>query len=132
MTFKAKRRLFTIFPIILVAIVFLLKPYILNITLNLPKCHFFEITGYLCPACGNTRAVKSMLSLHFIDAVRYNATIPLLCVIVLLVYAETLINIWVQPKKTVRLFPHKFWFYLTILIIWLIYAIVRNIFNFMP
>lgn len=132
MTFKTKRLIFTLSPIIFIAVVFILRQYIINMSYNLPQCDFLEMTGLLCPACGNTRALRSMLSLHFFDAVRYNATIPLLCAIILLMYVEKLINIWSMPKKPVRLFPHKFWFYLTILILWLVYTIVRNIFNFMP
>lgn len=132
MSFKTKRLIFTLSPLIPIAVIFILRPYILNISDTLPKCAFFEMTGILCPACGNTRALRSLLSLRFLDAVRYNATIPLICVIILVAFVEKLINLWFMPKKAVRLFPHKFWFYLTILILWVIYIIVRNFFNFMP
>jgi hypothetical protein len=132
MTFKTKRLLFTLSPIIPLAVLVLLKPYLIKLSSLFPVCTFYDLTGYLCPACGNTRAVRSMLSLHFTDAVRYNATIPLLVLLVVLIYAETLIRLWLNPEKPVRLFPHKLWFYLTLLAVWFVYCFVRNIFNFMP
>lgn len=38
-----------------------------------PKCYFYENYGFLCPACGLTRATISILKLKINDAISYNA-----------------------------------------------------------
>ncbi len=38
-----------------------------------PKCPFLVLTGLECPGCGTQRALHSLLHLHIIDALRYNA-----------------------------------------------------------
>lgn len=35
-------------------------------------CMFYKITGYLCPSCGITRMIKSLLVLDFQSAYSYN------------------------------------------------------------
>lgn len=132
MNFKTKRLIVTALPFFIVLIIFAVKPLLLEMSAMFPECRFLSRTGFLCPACGNTRAVQSMLSLNFIDAIRYNATIPFLCILILLIYAEKMIDLWIQPKKEIHLFPHKLWFYVMILTLWIVYLIIRNIFNFMP
>lgn len=129
MTFKTKRWLLTLLPPIIVIISVLLRKYIFSLSNLLPKCIFHALTGYLCPGCGNTRAIKEMLSLHFLTALRYNITIPIFCIFAVLWYAETVISIWIKP---VRFMPRNFKFYIVIGIILFIYYIIRNFINFMP
>lgn len=38
----------------------------------MPKCLFWEITGLECPACGNQRALHSLLHGNFSKAFSYN------------------------------------------------------------
>ena len=40
-------------------------------------CLFYEVTGLLCPGCGNTRAVVSLLRLDIPAAFWYNPLFPL-------------------------------------------------------
>ena len=54
-----------------------------------PKCPFLVLTGLECPGCGTQRALHSLLHLHIIDALRYNALLIFsLPYIALLLYAE--------------------------------------------
>lgn len=39
-------------------------------------CLFHTVTGYYCPGCGGTRAVKALLSLHIVDSIRYHPLVP--------------------------------------------------------
>lgn len=36
------------------------------------SCYIREITGFLCPSCGITRATKAILDFDFISAIQYN------------------------------------------------------------
>lgn len=49
----------------------------------MPKCVFFQLTGWECPGCGSQRMLHSLLHLDFAGAWRANAffllSIPLLC-----------------------------------------------------
>ena len=83
-------------------------------------CIFFELTNLYCPGCGMTRAIKSLIVFDFYQAIRYNALIIILPIL-LLFY---LIN-----KK--NKIPN--WIYYFLLIIVILYGILRNIniFNFL-
>lgn len=43
--------------------------------LPLPQCRFHQLTGFLCPACGNTRAVLALLQGHPLRSIGYNPMI---------------------------------------------------------
>ncbi len=40
-------------------------------------CLFYQITGFQCPGCGNTRAAMALLRLDFAGAFGYNQLFPL-------------------------------------------------------
>ena len=41
-----------------------------------PRCTFLTLTGYKCPGCGSQRALHALLHGQFMQAVRYNAALP--------------------------------------------------------
>jgi hypothetical protein len=43
-----------------------------------PACPIHEYFGVLCPGCGATRSLASLLRGHFLDALRFNALFVLL------------------------------------------------------
>lgn len=60
-----------------------------------PKCPFYVLTGYQCPACGIQRAVHHLVHFDFIEAFRYN---PFL--VVSIPYALSLILVkWIVPQS---------------------------------
>lgn len=83
-------------------------------------CIFFELTNLYCPGCGMTRAIKSLLLLDFSQAIRYNA---LIIILPLLIFSFIF-------EKKVKI-PNWIWYLLLIIVI--LYGILRNItaFNFL-
>ncbi len=47
-----------------------------------PKCLFHQITGLNCPGCGLQRAIHALMHGHVAEAVRFNAILPVLAVVV--------------------------------------------------
>lgn len=129
MKFKTKRYAITFLPPVIVIAVVILKKYIFALSDFIPACKFYTLTGFLCPGCGNTRASKEMLSFHFFTAIRYNATLPIISVFLLLLYSQYIISAWIKPVKLV---PQKPIFYITAGILLAVYFVVRNFINFMP
>lgn len=104
-------------------LLFLFRNSILSLTKNMPGCLFHHLTGFLCPGCGNTRAVRALLSLDFIGALKYNVTIPILLVFAAAWYAEYIISAWIKPVKII---PRKPYFYIVLGACWCVYLIARN------
>lgn len=108
--------------IVLLGISFIM--IILEYNIGIP-CIFNKVTNLYCPGCGITRSIKSLLSLDFYQAFRYNmlTTILLPFLVFYFIYSFIL-------KKDLKL-PNYFWY--TLLIIIISFGILRNIpfFNFL-
>ena len=85
-------------------------------------CIFHLITGFYCPGCGGTRAIKSILHLDFYQAFRYNALVTVLIpfTIIFLIYK------YIFNGK--RKIPNSIWIFLLIIVI--LFGIIRNIYIF--
>lgn len=90
-----------------------------------PDCTFRRLTGWLCPACGNTRAGLEILHGHFFRAFGYNPMMPLVVLVLGLLYGETVLTAF---GKRVRLFPRSNLLLFTGIGIVLVYDVVRNFF----
>ncbi len=51
--------------------------------LRMPPCLFHILTGYYCPGCGGTRAVKALFHGHILKAVYYHPLVPYAAVVYL-------------------------------------------------
>ena len=51
-----------------------------SISRLLPPCLFYQISGYYCPGCGGTRAVKALCRGQFFRALWYHPLVPYLAV----------------------------------------------------
>lgn len=43
---------------------------------KIPPCLFHLITGYYCPGCGGTRAVRALLHGHILQSLHYHPIVP--------------------------------------------------------
>ena len=87
-------------------------------------CLFHLLTGLYCPGCGGTRSMKALFRGQFLLSVHENPASPLLVLILLLRGAELLMK---KHGKSVRLFPRNTLFWKILLILWLIWAVLRNL-----
>lgn len=119
----------TVIPPFFALAAFVMKDCILKLSALMPECALHKMTGLLCPGCGNTRAVRELLSFHFFRAMRYNITVPLLCVFLFMAYAEAVITVWIKPVKII---PRGIMFYIVLGAVFAVYHVLRNLINFMP
>ena len=87
-------------------------------------CAFYLLTGMQCFACGNTRSVMSLLNGDIISALKFNPTIPVLCVVIILFYAEFAVNTF--SKRKITIIPKKTVFLLTLTGLVSCWLIIRN------
>lgn len=87
-------------------------------------CIFHLLTGLYCPACGGTRSMKALFHGQFLLAVHENPASPAIVLLLLLWSAEQISQ---KIRKPVRLFPRNGIFWKVLLILWLIWAVLRNL-----
>lgn len=112
-----------VFLLLLTLLLFLLKDYCIGLTRFFPECTFLEKTGYLCPACGNTRSVTALLQGDIVESLRYNITPPLLAAFTAAFYAELIFRI---SGVKINIIPRRYWFLTIILTVLILYYILRN------
>ena len=86
-------------------------------------CIFHALTGLYCPGCGGTRSMYALLHGHILLAVHENPASPLIVAIFTLWITEL---IFARFDKKIKLFPRSGKFWTTMLIFWLIWAVLRN------
>lgn len=91
----------------------------LNVYIN---CPIKEITGLYCPGCGITRMLQAILQLNFYQAFRYN---PLLFISLPFFIFFTVEGIITKKDPLYNKIPNKI--LITIIIIFIIYGILRNL-----
>lgn len=47
----------------------------------IPTCFWYRLTGYYCPGCGGTRAVKALFHLHFLQSFLFHPLVLYICVV---------------------------------------------------
>lgn len=93
--------------------------------LPLPDCTFYRTTGWLCPACGNTRAVLALCKGQVLRSLGCNPMIGTLCAALLCRYAELVCTAIGKPRQ---ILPRRTAALVIVLAIVLGYDIVRNFF----
>jgi len=95
-------------------------------TIWLPKCPFYMLTGFKCPACGTQRAIYNLLHFNIRKAFYYN---PFMLISV--PYATALVvTTWFDPKGKMRKIKSFCYnsiiinIYLILIVLW---WIIRNI-----
>lgn len=119
--FKKMLILQLIFLLITIALYILINTSLYKNNVN---CTFLKITGFLCPACGGTRCVNSILRLDFINALKYNAAIFVTCLYIFVINLAYIIGTFFNKKIVLFKTYHVYiW-----LVAFFIYAILRNIY----
>ncbi|WP_294752234.1 DUF2752 domain-containing protein [uncultured Ruminococcus sp.] len=108
---------------VLAAVILLLRNYIIGLKRFFPECSFHRLTGYWCSGCGNTRSVEALLHGHIFTAIRNNATMPFLSLLLILLYFE---NLGALFGRDIKLLPRKWLFWGPVIGIFIVYFIVRN------
>jgi len=91
----------------------------------IPVCLFYGSTGLLCPACGNTRSIISLLDGDFIHSLSYNITPVVLALFALAFYIELLSAAFIRKIKII---PRSAVFLYVLIAIMIIYFCGRNFF----
>lgn len=87
-------------------------------------CGYYMLTGKQCFACGNTRSVLALLDGNILAAIKFNPSIPLLCLTLILWYIEFAANSFLAKK--IKILPRKIIFWIVLLIALAIYLVMRN------
>ena len=90
---------------------------------DLYDCPFRRLTGIHCPGCGGTRSILALIRGDFLEAIHDNPAGPMLVLIVILFYLET---VFAAFGKRVKLFPRNIWFWGIVLGLHLVWAVTRN------
>ena len=90
-----------------------------------PSCRFFQLTGYLCPACGNTRAALELLHGHLLRSLGYNPMIVVFGLMLLCLYGEAVCLALGKPRQFL---PKRAAPLITVVCAVLLFDILRNFF----
>lgn len=112
-----------VFLPLLSLLLFLSRDYCICLARFFPECHFFKQTGFLCPACGNTRSVTALLHGNIITSIGYNVTPFLLAVFAAAFYIELVFRAF---GVTLCIIPRSYWFLTAVLTGLILYFILRN------
>ncbi|MBR5296124.1 MAG: DUF2752 domain-containing protein [Clostridia bacterium] len=88
-------------------------------------CPFSQLTGLLCPGCGNTRATLALLRLDWKEALHFNLLYPLEMLYLFRIYILCSKNFIENGKFRYHTRPD--WIDITCLFAILIWTVARNI-----
>lgn len=110
---------------LLALIIFIYGDKLIELSRNFRPCYVLQKTGFLCPACGNTRSVICLLHGYISGSISYNITPPSLLLLGFYVYVR---NIVFVLGKTETILPKSFGIGYGIMFFLILYYILRNIF----
>ena len=101
--------------------------YYLNVVYNIKiYCLFHKYTGLLCPGCGITRCIFSIINGNFVEAYNYNKLLFLLIPFIITYFIYIMyLYIFNKKDKLIKNIPNYMWY--SIIIIVILFGIVRNI-----
>jgi len=110
--------------LLLIEITFIYLIFIKQISIPCASKKLFNIS---CPACGLTRAFKSLLKLDIANAIEYNIlSIPIL-IFIIIINITLLDDLITNKDKTNKLFKTLGKYYILIFILLILTAITNNI-----
>jgi hypothetical protein len=123
MKMKTLNKIITIVIPVFICFLFFIKEKLITFAGHLPPCLFYRIFHLYCPACGNTRSVTALLHGDIVTALRFNVIPILFGIILLFAYIEFAFSSF---GKQIRLLPRSLAFYLTLIVLMIVYAVLRN------
>ena len=119
------------YQIILIEIIILLViSFIINCKYMtaVSQCYIFQSTGILCPSCGGTRCIQSLLQGDIVSAFHYNFVITFVAIYLVILNIVYLINRNKDEEKKVLtwIYP-KYWYTIVLAVILIIYTVLRNL-----
>ena len=87
-------------------------------------CIFHELTGLLCPGCGFTRCIISILQGRFIEAFNYNMLVFCLLPFFIIFYLYSIYNYIKTGNRVVKI-PN--YIIMILLVITILFGIFRNL-----
>lgn len=116
-----------IFPVVFL-LLFLKRAFFIRLSGLFPVCPFYKRTGFLCPACGNTRSVRALLNGNLLESVGYNVTPFLLITFIVMLYIELAAYTF---GARLYIIPRRYWFLTVFMILLILYYILRNFVPFL-
>lgn len=92
----------------------------------IPECWVYQTTGLLCPACGGTRCVVSILEGNWVKAFFSHMVFFIGILYLLSINIIYLINLNKEKKVGTWIYP-KYWYEIVFAVVLIIYTIVRNL-----
>ena len=104
----------------------LVVSHFLHVDFSLSPCYFHKWTGFYCPGCGGTRAVKELLAGHLRASFIYHPAVPLAGALYLWFMISHTIEILSGGKlRTGMKYSDKYLYIILVLI--LIQCLVKNL-----
>lgn len=117
-------RIITILLPVTGIILFLIRDQLISATSYFPPCMFYSVYHLYCPSCGNTRSVIALLHGDILSSLRYNIVIMISIIFTVLGYMELASY---SLGKHVKALPRKLGFYISLIIVLILYWILRNL-----
>ena len=122
---KFHKIFFTVLPLIVAPVIFLLAKFVANHTEMLTPCLTYTVLHINCPGCGATRASVALLNGDILTSLRQNCMVIIGILICAWLYVEFLFKVYETPLPFTILKQKYVWIFLVFLFG---YTILRNIF----
>lgn len=118
--------LFLIFNVFLLSLVlvYLILVRIYDGAVSDPTCRFQQVFSLYCPGCGGSRALRALLRLDLVSAIRLHP--PLVSALPLAVYAEVLLVLGILKHDARYITRFKIWTLTIPVIFAAVFFFVRN------
>ena len=91
-----------------------------------PKCLWKEKFGIICPGCGATRCIVSLLHGDLISSFMFNPFLFILIIYLIILDIVYSINTFFEADILKILYP-KWWYIVIYVILWVGYTVILNI-----
>ncbi|QNU65309.1 DUF2752 domain-containing protein [Ruminiclostridium herbifermentans] len=115
-----------IFPLFTIGMIFAFRNILYKLSTHLPACPIYKYFHVYCPGCGNTRSVQYLLKGDVLNSLKFNITPVFILILGTLAYIELVLYIF---GKNIKIIPRKKIFWVSIIILFILYYIARNVWN---